>query len=533
MTLEKFLSYRERAIELALTAPKANRELFTNVMEQARIFDKEQETYELMKSKAEEFQSPELWELPKEFEEQVPMQKFNPDYLPPVLRDYLKAVAEYAQVDVEMCVLPLLSVLSLCVQGKAVVKHPINSHTQPLSLYTLTVAPPGEKKSGVLKEFKRPVEEFQKAYNNAHALDFAEYASKIELLERQRAVAIKKGDEVTLKDCDRDLLALKQNPVCPVKFSLDDVTPESLANEMYRNGNRMGILASEGAVIDILTGIYSNGVSNISLFLESYDGNSYDLSRQTRGQLHLENPLLAIGLMVQPSMFSKAVTNAEFSGRGFIQRFMFAFPESRIETADINSPDIPESINRSYVKLITDLLNMPKNQGIPVMQFNNNAVRLLTDYYYHIRGEITNGILKDIREWSAKHFGRTQRIAGILHLCTHKPSELIDEDTAMKAVNIALWAENQAYRAFGNTAFEDETAKNAKYVLKKIREKKQSVYTKREILRLCQRLKSSEVDGVLETLDDMKYIRLIEERTKTKVKTSVKVNPLVFESVID
>ncbi|MDE6788472.1 MAG: DUF3987 domain-containing protein, partial [Ruminococcus sp.] len=272
--------------------------MYTELMNEARNNGTEADVYEFMRSKAVEFQSPELWECPQDFEKQVPMQKFNPDNLPDLLRDYVKAVAEYAQVDVEMCVLPMLSVLSLCVQGKAVVKHPINSHTQPLCLYTLTVAPPGEKKSGALKEFKRPVEKFQKAYNNAHALDFAEYASKIELLEKQRSVAIKKGDEITLKDCDRDLLALKQNPVYPVTFSLDDVTPESLANEMYRNRNRMGILASEGAVIDILTGIYSGGVSNISLFLDSYDGNSYDLSRQTRGQLHLENPLLAIGLMV-------------------------------------------------------------------------------------------------------------------------------------------------------------------------------------------------------------------------------------------
>ncbi len=208
---------------------------------------------------------------------------------------------------------------------------------------------------------------------------------------------------------------------------------------------------------------------------------------------------------------------------------MFAFPESRIETADINSPDIPESINRNYVKLITDLLNMPKNQGIPVIQFNNNAVRLLTDYYYHIRSEITNGILMDIREWSAKHFGRTQRIAGILHLCTHKPTEPIDEDTTMKAISIAMWAENQAYRAFSGTAFEDDTTKNAKYVLKKFREKKKSVWTKNDILQKCRTLNAAKIGEVLELLDEMKYIRLIEERTKTKTKLTVKVNPLIFD----
>lgn len=180
---------------------------------------------------------------------------------------------------------------------------------------------------------------------------------------------------------------------------------------------------------------------------------------------------------------------------------------------------------------LPDLLRdyMPKNQDISVMQFNKNAVCLLTDYYYHIRSEITDGILKDIREWSAKHFGRTQRIAGILHLCTNKPTEPIDEDTAMKAINIALWAENQAYRAFGGTAFEDETTKNVKYVFRKLMDKKQNSWTKNDILQKCRTLNAAKISEVLELLDEMNYIKLIEERTKTKTKLTVRVNPLIFD----
>lgn len=132
-------------------------------------------------------------------------------------------------------------------------------------------------------------------------------------------------------------------------------------------------------------------------------------------------------------------------------------------------------------------------------------------------------------EWANKLYAKCCRIAGILHLCTHNPTDLIDEDTVMKSAGIAMWAENQARKAFNNTAFEDETTKNTKYILKKLKEKKQTVYTKREILRFCQRLKADEIDEVLETLDDMKYIRLIEERTKTKIKTIIRVNPLIFD----
>ena len=154
----------------------------------------------------------------------------------------------------------------------------------------------------------------------------------------------------------------------------------------------------------------------------------------------------------------------------------------------------------------------------------------MRNYFDKIKDRLKpNGELVYMAEWANKLYAKCCRIAGILHLCTHKPQEFITTDTAFRAVKIAEWAENQAHRAFGGTAFEDETTKNAKYILKKLKEKKQSVYTKREVLRLCQRLKANEIDGMLETLDDMKYIRLIEERTKTKIKTTIRVNPLIID----
>ena len=74
-----------------------------------------------------------------------------------------------------------------------------------------------------------------------------------------------------------------------------------------------------------------------------------------------------------------------------------------------------------------------------------------------------------------------------------------------------------------------ETAKNAKYILKKLKEKKQNVWTKNDILQKCRTLNAAKIGEALELLDEMNYIRLIEERTKTKTKLTIRANPLIFD----
>ncbi|MDE5936422.1 MAG: DUF3987 domain-containing protein [Ruminococcus sp.] len=421
-------------------------------------------------------------------------------------------------------------------QGKAVIKNIGNSHTEPLNLYTLTVAAPGERKSGSLKEFMRPVEEFQKNYNRVHAMDFTEYKAKKSFLESQkRKVSEGKNADINKAvDFARQLEELEQQAEYKSEMLLNvsDVTPEALAWAMRSQYEKMGIIDDDGTVFDVLSGIYSNGQPNINIFLKAYDGSPYTVVRCTKGTIELESPLLAVGLMTQYDHFNEAMNNRQFSGRGFIHRFLFAFPESRVGHLEIAGPDIPPSIQQSYSNLINRLLRLPENVSVPVIQCGKEATRLFEDYHYLLQDKMKDGgMFENLKEWGSKHFARTLRIAGILHLCEHKPTEQVTGDTAMKAVSISLWVENQALRAFSGTAFEDETTRNAKRVLKKLKEKKQSVYTRSDIARDNRTIKSDELDEVLEMLDSMKYIRLIADKKNTagRPKVTVKVNPLIYD----
>lgn len=505
---------------------------YTDIMDAARGYGIEEETEHLMQQIMEEYGEPELWETPQSFDKPVVLTGFPVDALPDAMKEYLEAVAQYVQVAPEMAALPLLSVLSLCVQGKAVMKHPGSDHTEELNLYTLTIAAPGERKSGSYKEFMRPVEAYEKHYNEIHKNKVEDYRTRKAYLEQQKQAAMK-GTKANLDralELTRELSALE--PVHPLKLNINDVTPEALAWEMYLQGGRIGIVDDEGSVFDVLSGLYTGGQVNINIFLKAYDGSSYRIIRRTKEDIDLEHPLLTMGLMVQPNHFDEAMNNKQFSGRGFIYRFLFSFPESRAGFRSISSDCIPQKVRKKYNDLVTRLLQMEAPDKPHVLTCTRQAFLLFEQYFNHIEeGMRTGGHLEHLKEWANKQFGRCLKIAGILHLCEHQPTEQVDELTALHAVHIAMWAENHALKALSGDMTDTQEVKDAKYILSKLRQSDKDVLTKHELLIMCRPLKSAECEIPLGMLEDMKCIKVESTRNsdRGRAKVNIKINPLILK----
>lgn len=106
-----------------------------------------------------------------------------------------------------------------------------------------------------------------------------------------------------------------------------------------------------------------------------------------------------------------------------------------------------------------------------------------------------------------------------------------DEQTAMRAVNIAIWTENQALKAFSGAAIENENTSKARYIVSKIKDKRGSVLTEREILRACRKFKSiTELEESLFLLCDMNYLQKKDAEhlgTGRKPCTQYRINPLI------
>ncbi len=529
---EAFLKNFSRISELIFATEniRERAEIYTNVMNNARSVGYENEAEQTLQATALERGEPELWEVPESFDRCSINVPFPMQSLPPLLRDYLQAVADYVQVTPEMAVLPLLSVLSLCVQGKALIKNVGNSHTETLNLYTITVASPGERKSGSLKEFMRPVEEFQEHYNKVHATEIEEYRTERAFLENQRQSALKgkNADLHTAKTITKQIAELEEKH--RLVLNVSDATPEALAMEMYTQGGKIGIIDDEGSVFDVLSGIYSSGQANINIFLKAYDGSDYTILRRTKNNIELKKPLLTMGLMVQPEHFQEAINNKQFSGRGFIHRFLFSFPESKAGYLKMSSPDIPETLLKQYRDLIFRLLRMPSPPELPVIVCSKEAELLFSDYHEHLQKEIRDGgIFENLKEWASKQFARALRIAGIIHICECTPTEQLSGQTAMNSIAIAMWAENQALNALSGSASEPQEVRNAKYIIKKLQKSDKDILSKYELLRLCRTLRAYEFEAPLDLLEDMNCIRIeiIRNGERGKPKERIKINPLI------
>ena len=480
---------------------------------------------------------PELWETPRPLElsaldEPIPLKE---QMFLPFLWEYIKAVAASIQVYPEMCVLPLLSVLSLCVQDKAVIKDPWKDYTETLNLYTLTVGGSGERKTPTLKTFQNPVISYQANYNTSfeHQQKKAEYQAEHDMLLTERKTltnAKKNKDPEQLKQVIFKLQQLK--PVNDLLMFVGDTTPEALIDAMAANGEKMGILSDEGATLQHMCGLHSNGTANIDVYLQSYNRSYLSSRRRTSAPIEMYKPTLTIGIMTQSGFFGDVINNPQLDDRGVIARLLFSFPKEKAGYVKHNSPNVPEELKRKYTEIIYRLLKLPPSDTPLIV--NRASARLLEDYFDSCQkaqrkgGKFHYGQLKT---WMSKQFGRCLRIVGIFHLCEHEPTEEVAEDTTFAAINLCCWLEGQALKALGNFS-EEQYFKDAKYLLDRL-EKVEPLFSVRDIS-LKSKYRNHKGEGtqkvydLLKLLESYGYVEEIEPEpfSRRDASPKFKKNPL-------
>ena len=448
-----------------------------------------------------------FWLLPKPLKPEARNYDSLPlECYPDVLRKYLEAVCKCGQSPKEMCILPLLSTLATCVQGKCKVKQHYSSFEHELTLYTLTVAPSGNRKSPALAYFTKPLIEYQNRYNDIHEVERKQRATKRIFLENKRKSALS-GRNAKLdvaQDIDRQLLELP--PIESLSLFVTDITPEGLAQAMSEHSEKMAILDSEGGVLKTVAGMYNGGATNIDLLLKAFDGEPVEIRRKTSGSITLRNPLLSIGLLTQPDKFQEFINNREFMGKGFIHRFLFSFCRNSIRYSDM-APDIPKDVKGKYYDMVNRLLSMPASDT--VITHDKESQLLFHDLHDYIQKQKQQGgLFEYMPSYAEKQLANALKIAAILHLCEHEPTEPISGRTAQAAVNTMMWLFNQAIQAFDYEAAEDPVYIMANRIIEKLYRNKSAFYTLRDIRSLLHVTKDNEyVQEAVELLIDCYYLR--------------------------
>lgn len=323
-----------------------------------------------------------------------------------------------------MLAVNILAACAICIQRKFLIR-PKPGWLEPLNLYMLTIARPSERKSPVLRLVTEPIRNFEKEENLRRRPLIDEWRSKKRILEgrikhsEKAASEGKKGiSEDQILQLQAQLYSLEQNEEKPLKLYGDDITPEALISLMSRHDGKMAVVSSEGGIFNIAAGRYSDKV-NLDVFTKAYSGDIIRVNRVNRPEEDIQNPVLTLMLMAQPSVLEEIMSNSDFSGQGLLARFLYALPASPVGRRRYETAPIPSEVLDACPGLLKALLELEDNNGeARIITLSPEAHQEAKTFAEALETRLLDD-LEPLEEWAGKLHGGVMRIAGILHCCKH------------------------------------------------------------------------------------------------------------------
>ena len=443
-----------------------------------------------------------------QFEEIIPFEQFlTPAFptecFPDWIKNYFEAVAENTQTPKDLASVIGLSVFAAALAGFIKIQGKTDWE-EPLNLYTAVVMSPAERKSSVFNQIIKPLIECEEETNIKLELAIIENRIEKEILintlkDLKKELSKNNSNELIKKIKEKATELERFIDIKCLRLVADDVTPEKATSLLAENNGRIAIMSSEGGIFQIMAGRYSNSKCNLDVFLKAYCGDAIIVDRVGRPYEHIIDPVLTMGLTIQPTVLRAVMSNPDFTGKGLSARFLFSIPKSKVGRRNIKSQSIPTEYKNVYFKNVKALLDKSQVQkefakinnnkdkvDIHILHLSKEAMEKSFEFAEELEPRLI-GDLQFIKEWSGKLHGTVLRIAGILH-CTENVETFnfwdveVSSATLDKAIRIGFYF-IEHYKAVFGLMGANPNIESAKFILKFIKDNDLRKFTKREIQR--------------------------------------------------
>lgn len=382
-----------------------------------------------------------------------------------VLRPAAESLMRVIQAPDAVCGASLLAAASLATQALADVE--IDGRTIPLSLWMLTVAESGERKSAIDSEAMRAAGEFEKMLTQSHEAEVSAHASRMAEWEARCADAKAKAKKTRGAGLADALDAIGTAPPAPLipRVTVADFTAEGLAKLLASGWPTVGAFTDEAALVFGGHGMTKETTARTAGTLSKlWDSGTLDRVRALDGSTKLYGRRLAMHLLAQPVIAERALSDDVLAGQGFLARCLLAWPESTAGTR----PYQPESL-RDDVDLarMVDRLGeihrarLPLAEGDrqelqpPPLHLSADAKAAWVQLHDAVEAQIrAGGQFATVRPWASKTPEQALRIAGVLTVL--EGGAEIDSGTLNRAAELALWHLNEAIRLAGTAELSRE-----------------------------------------------------------------------------
>lgn len=358
----------------------------------------------------------------------------------------------------ELVMSTALAAVSTSLQGVVDIQWP-DGRISPLSLYFLTRAKSGERKTAVYSRIFSAIHEFQRQEREHFKKSQDEYFVDYEIWEKKRKAIMRKIAQNSAKG--RDVSDLegslrgneKQKPVREKNISVlyDDVTSEALIHEMSENSKYTALVTSEGGSI-----LRGGAFKDFSKINDLWSGETVKSDRKSTDSSYVEGGRLTLNIMVQPEVHDSYLQRVgdESRGSGMWARFLVTEPDSMIGTRYSNYRNISWSYIERFARRLTTFLEVTKK--IVKGDERRKVVRLswqAAEKFISISNEIERctargGCYQGFEDHASKLPENILRVAGVWHVFSSGMSTEVTLDSMDKAIGLVLYYSEQFKRVF-------------------------------------------------------------------------------------
>ena len=301
-------------------------------IEAAEIFEAEEPAH----IRDEQEANPGLAELATLATEQRPLRRASPpaesfplDALGDVLGGAARAIVDKVQCADAVAASSVLAMASLAAQPHADVVIPATGNARPLSLFIVSVAATGDRKSAADHEAGWPMREREKRLREKYEIDAKDYRHA----KRAYDAAISKAEKTSggRAAIEAAIHGVGEEPTAPRLpiLTTDEPTIEGLAKLFDRGQPSLGLFSDEGGAF--LGGhalANENRLRTLASLSSIWDGSPIRRIRAGDGATILPGRRLALHLMLQPAASAGLLSDPVAADQGLLSRILVCSPSS-------------------------------------------------------------------------------------------------------------------------------------------------------------------------------------------------------------
>lgn len=344
----------------------------------------------------------------------------------PIINDAVKYLQRAVQAPYEMCLVAVLSAMSIAQQGLINVEQ-IHGGSCPSNLWIWITALSGERKSALMNLALEVLYSYQRKHRKKFEEELKSYQVLSEIHEDEKK-HLKKEHRKALTSGDEELIEIarlcltdheEKKPIKPKirDFIFEDIMPEALQYALNQGPGNAALISSEGGTI-----INGPIVRNLAFLSNTWSGGSFMVHRKSSDSYVVEDARLTIAIAAQPVALDNFMKKKgrEAKDIGLFARCLFCFPKSEqgYRTASPNTSEFQEGRTR-FNNRLNDIMDeydehllLDKNDRY-LVEFDKDCKPYASELCLRIESELKpGGKYEHASEHASKLFENITRTAG-------------------------------------------------------------------------------------------------------------------------